>query len=270
MIAFITLASRARLDHLRRQQQRMARRHPDVARVVVWLDADPAPEEVGAAAEVVHVPPGAGGMRLAAGRNAGAGTAIASGADLLIFLDADCLPGDSLVGYYQRAATEHPRAICCGPVSYLPEGVIVSADAELASLTDPHPARPAPADGAVHAASPEDYPLFWSLSFAMTADGWQATGGFHTEYAGYGGEDTDFAFAARGAGIPMLWVGGAHAYHQYHPTSQPPWQHLDDILRNGRLFSSRWGSWPMKGWLTAFAEAGAIERTAEGWARTGS
>jgi GT2 family glycosyltransferase len=110
--------------------------------------------------------------------------------------------------------------------------------------------------------------LFWSLSFAVTADTWLAVGGFEESYEGYGGEDTDFAFTARAAGVPLVWVGGAHAYHQYHPTSAPPWQHLDDILRNGRLFADRWGSWPMEGWLEAFAAAGAIEQTPTGWTRT--
>ena len=49
--------------------------------------------------------------------------------------------------------------------------------------------------------------------------------------------------------------------------SSPPWQHLDDILRNGAAFSERWGEWPMGGWLEAFAAAGAIERRGDGWVR---
>ena len=42
---------------------------------------------------------------------------------------------------------------------------------------------------------------------------------------------------------------GARAYHQHHPSSSPPVQHLADILRNGALFRRRWGRWPMEGWL---------------------
>jgi len=64
-------------------------------------------------------------------------------------------------------------------------------------------------------------------------------------------------------------VGGAHAYHQWHPTTTPPWQHLDDILRNSATFARRWGEWPMAGWLRAFEAAGAIEWNGQGWARTG-
>jgi N-acetylglucosaminyl-diphospho-decaprenol L-rhamnosyltransferase len=148
--------------------------------------------------------------------------------------------------------------------------VDVADDAALAAATNPHAARPAPAPGGVLAATPDQYPLFWSLSFAMTAAAWRdrTTPRFDEGYEGYGGEDTDFAFALRDAGTPMAWVGGADAYHQYHPTSKPPWQHLDDILRNGRRFAQRWGQWPMTGWLEAFEQAGAITRTGDSWARS--
>ena len=90
---------------------------------------------------------------------------------------------------------------------------------------------------------------------------------FDERYEGYGGEDTDFGFRLRDAGVPLVWVGGAHAYHQYHPTSVPPWQHLDDILRNGRHFAQRWGRWPMTGWLDAFERAGAIRCDGPDWVR---
>jgi GT2 family glycosyltransferase len=96
---------------------------------------------------------------------------------------------------------------------------------------------------------------------------WREVGGFDEAFEGYGGEDTDFAFSLRARGIPLVWVGGADAYHQYHETSSPPWQHLDDILRNGALFAEKWGEWPMGGWLAAFAEAGAVERVPGGWRR---
>ncbi|WP_305783776.1 glycosyltransferase family 2 protein [Symbioplanes lichenis] len=261
MIAVITLCSEARLDHVRRQQRLLAAE--PVRRILVWLDPTPPPAFPGA--EVVHVPPGPLGLRLAAGRNRGAA---AAGADLLVFLDADCLPGPGLLARYEAAARAHPDAILCGPVTYLPESVLPEDAASLPSLTSPHAARPAPPDGENLVAGPDDYRLFWSLSFAVTASTWDTLGGFCEDYEGYGGEDTDLAWTARAAGVPLVWTGGAHAYHQYHPTSSPPWQHLDDILRNGRLFAGRWGFWPMRGWLDAFAAAGAIERTPTGWRRT--
>ncbi|WP_067499074.1 glycosyltransferase family 2 protein [Actinoplanes sp. TFC3] len=263
MTAVITLCSAARLDHVRRQQRLLAAQ--PVHRVLVWLDPEPPPPVAEfAGAELVHVPPGPAGLRLAAGRNHGAA---AADADLLIFLDADCLPGPDLLDRYGCAARAHPDGVLCGPVTYLPEGVLPEDAASLPSLTSPHAARRAPPAGSTVVAGPDDYRLFWSLSFAVTAATWDTLGGFFEGYEGYGGEDTDLAWTARTAGIPLVWVGGAHAYHQYHPTLSPPWQHLDDILRNGRLFASRWGFWPMQGWLDAFAAAGAIELTLSGWQR---
>lgn len=262
--AIITLASRARLDHLLRQEEWIRDVAPDAIRVVVQLDEEPDPAF---GPDALHVPPGAGGLRLAAGRNHGAAEAIARGADLLVFLDVDCLPYPGLLAAYEGASTGG-RELLCGPVTYLPEGVIPGSPADADAHLDPHSARPAPADGVVQPATAADWDLFWSLSFACTPDTWAAIGGFHERFEGYGGEDTDFAWTARDAGAHLLWVGGAHALHQYHPTSKPPWQHLDDILRNGRLTAERWGRWPMLGWIEAFAAEGAVEFVDGDWRRT--
>jgi GT2 family glycosyltransferase len=117
-----------------------------------------------------------------------------------------------------------------------------------------------------------EHRLFWSLSFALTARTWHETGGFCEDYTGYGGEDTDFALTAAARGVGLWWVGGAPAYHQHHPVSRPPVEHLDDILRNGALFRKRWGTWPMEGWLRGFAERGLVvhDRDTDTWRRTGN
>ena len=109
--------------------------------------------------------------------------------------------------------------------------------------------------------------MMLALSFAVAADTWQRLGGFCEEYAGYGGEDTDLARSARARGIGLGCVGGARAYHQHHPVSSPPVEHLDDILRNGRLFHERWGEWPMTGWLEEFERRGLIRREGGHWTR---
>ncbi|MDD7961438.1 glycosyltransferase family 2 protein [Microbacterium thalli] len=258
--AVITLCSSPRLEHLRNQLRATAA----VPRIVVWI-GDDEPPELDAEA-VVRMPPGASGLRLAAARNAGAREATARGATLLIFLDADCVPAPGLVDAYRAAADRSPDAVLCGPVTYLPPGAALD-DAALRAATAPHAARPAPSPGELRRATAAEYPLFWSLSFALAPAVWREAGGFDEVFEGYGGEDTDFAFSLRARGIPLVWVGGADAYHQYHETSSPPWQHLDDILRNGALFAEKWGAWPMGGWLAAFAEAGAIERVPGGWRR---
>ncbi|MEF2978542.1 glycosyltransferase family 2 protein [Subtercola sp. YIM 133946] len=307
-VAVVTLVSGARLDRARAQWAALdAAGAGDAAVYAVWLDVDAPPADLvepaelteaadlmepadlvepaelaaapdarpatspatmGRRATVLHVPPGHDGLRLAAGRNAGAAAAIADGADLLVFLDADCIAGRDLFARYFAASLDHPDAVLCGPVTYLPEGFDYTGPAGLAAATAPHPARPAPPAGETVVAGELDYRLFWSLSFAVTAYTWQRTGAFFEGYEGYGGEDTDFGSTLAERGIPLVWVGGAHAYHQYHPTSSPPWQHLDDILRNAELYFRRWGRWPMEGWLSAFAEAGAISWREGRWVRS--
>lgn len=278
--AVITLFSAGRIEHVQRQIETVRHTFAPGIRlrhIAVCLDSHAAGASCISAIDagfagtsVLHVAPGPAGMRLARARNEGAAAALQAGARLFVFLDADCLPGPTLLPRYADAARIHPAAILCGPVTYLPETQQTFDADVLQAATDPHPARAFPTDGQLKIATAAEYPLFWSLSFALTAQTWAATGGFCEDYEGYGGEDTDFAYAARRDAIALAWVGGAHAYHQHHPTSSPPWQHLDAILRNGKVFADRWGEWPMSGWLDAFADAGAIEYAHGVWMRTAS
>ncbi|GAA4921428.1 galactosyltransferase-related protein [Nesterenkonia rhizosphaerae] len=177
--------------------------------------------------------------------------------DLLIFLDVDCIPHPDLVRGYLQAAQENPGALLCGPVAYLPETDLQDLSPRyLDSLAEPHPARPAPEPGQYTQDS--NYDLFWSLSFAVRRSVWENIGGFDERFTGYGGEDTDFAQQARSRGVGLCWVGSARAYHQHHPVSNPPVEHLDDILANGRRFANKWGRWPMQGWIAAFQERGLV------------
>ena len=68
-----------------------------------------------------------------------------------------------------------------------------------------------------------------------------ALGGFRESYRGYGGEDIDFGQLAKLGSIPLRWIGGVGAFHQYHRVSDPPVEHLDDILRNAEVFHETWG-----------------------------
>ena len=202
--------------------------------------------------------PGQHGLPLAAARNLGAAVALDLGADLLIFLDVDCLPDPDLVGCYLDAAQDpaYANSVLCGPVAYLPPPGREGYDLESLRDHPPHPARPAPERGERRPGG--DPRLFWSLSFATTAATWTRIGGFCEIYQGYGAEDTDFGFAARAAGVDLTWVGGAIAHHQWHPSQDPPENHLDDILRNAAIFAERWDQWPMEGWLAAFRDRGLI------------
>jgi GT2 family glycosyltransferase len=228
---------------------------PDVADIV-------ADEE--SPASVIDLPV-AEPLPIAYGRNQGAVAALRSAAELLVFLDVDCIPDAELVGRYHDTAgqPQYANTLLCGPVTYLPPpGPRGYRLDDLRAHIDPHPARPQPREDQVVRTT--DYALFWSLSFAVAASTWTRIGGFCEQYRGYSGEDTDFAQSAAAQDVSMHWVGGAHAFHQFHPTADPPVQHVDDIVRNARIFHRRWGWWPMQGWLAGFEEAGVITRDASG------
>jgi hypothetical protein len=101
------------------------------------------------------------------------------------------------------------------------------------------------------------YHLFWSLNFACRGSTFARIGGFDEGYQGYGGEDTDFAFRARHEGVALI-DNSAMAFHQYHPTYDPPLNHFADIVANAQRFHRRWGVWPMEGWLRGFCEEGLL------------
>lgn len=263
-----------RHDHLVRQFDGLRAGLDQPDHHVVVAMGDPGVAEVPgrqAPATVLAIPAGPAGLPLAAARNAGGAAACANGADVLIFLDVDCIPGPTLVRRYAEAAAHpgHGGHLLSGPVHYLPPAPPGGYDlGALAELAGPHPARPVVAPDEIIEA---DHRLFWSLSFAVATPVWDAVGGFCETYTGYGGEDTDFAETAAAAGVGLRWVGGATAYHQYHPVSRPPVEHVDDVLRNGAAFHRRWGWWPMRGWLDAFAELGLIRHDAatDTWTRSG-
>ncbi|GAB3026344.1 glycosyl transferase family A [Nocardioides flavus (ex Wang et al. 2016)] len=270
-VAVVTIAH-GRHDHLAGQHRSLARGSalPDTYLVVAMDDPGIVEEHVGALArEVVHLPRARGGaLPLASARNLGVRTALDRGADVVVLLDVDCLAGERLVAAYAEVVTARPGWIWSGPVTYLPpppaEGY-PEDPADLAAWDDPHPARPRPEPGElVHAGDPD---LFWSLSFAVDAPTWRHLGGFCEDYVGYGGEDTDLGRTAVALGIGLGWVGGARAFHQHHPVSSPPVEHLDDILRNGRVFHERWGEWPMTGWLEEFERRGLVRRLNGHWVR---
>ncbi len=143
--AVITPVS-GRHHHLALQQRGLAAgsRPPDQY-VVVAMD-DP---ELGAvvdcrkpAATVVDCPVRNGRLPLARARNLGAFRALEGGADLLVFLDVDCVPGERLLERYRQVAldAEHQHSLLCGTVSYLPPpgpgGYRLTG---LPALAGPHP-----------------------------------------------------------------------------------------------------------------------------------
>ncbi|WP_163802158.1 glycosyltransferase family 2 protein [Mycolicibacterium sediminis] len=236
-------------------------RTPDV-RCVVAMDDDEVVRHVPSDAEVVPCARSGDALPLARARNVGARRALDRGADLLVFLDVDCIPGATMLERYVAAHQRVDRpTLLAGPVTYLPQASDGYALDDLPAATRPHPARPNPSDGDLLDGT--DHDLFWSLSFGASNTTWQRIGGFCEDYEGYGGEDTDFAATAASHGVALTWVGGAHAYHQHHPVSDPPVEHLRDIVANATVFRKRWGRWPMPGWLDEFERRGLIVRAGE-------
>lgn len=236
--AVVTIVA-GRHEHLARQRAALP---ADTHHVVVAMRAWEAGALRELGGDVVSLAGPADPLPLARARNVGAAHALRAGAELLVFLDVDCIPGPRMLERYTQAALERPADLLCGPVAYLPEGC---------GPARPHPARPVPPEDGVEGGG--DHRLFWSLSFALTGETWERIGGFSEAYVGYGGEDTDFGQVARAGGVELTWVGGAWAFHQHHDSTPPAQRHRDAILANAQVFYDRWGWWPMEGWLAEIA-----------------
>ncbi|MGB3827802.1 MAG: galactosyltransferase-related protein [Ornithinimicrobium sp.] len=258
----IVTVAHGRHSHLEHQLRLLTHTDPDSAQVVVAIEdrgiAQVVQDHRGQRdVDVISLDSHPLGLPLAWARNMGVRHALARGADLIVLLDVDCVLGEGTMATYAEAAALSGPALLCGPVSYLREGTPPPPLPEdLRGLRGPHPARPDLARGTLLTSG--DHNLFWSLNAALTRETWSQVGGFCEDYVGYGGEDTDFGWTARAHGVDLVWVGGADAYHQHHPVSSPPVEHLEAIVRNAQLFHGRWGHWPMLGWLEAFAERGLV------------
>ena len=196
-------------------------------------------------------------LPLAAARNAAARAATGTA---LVFLDMDCIPTPSLIADY-AAGLDTLDGLLMGEVMYLPGGAAQGAwtyDA-FAAVAERHSDRRGPPSHGIELCA--DYRCFWSLNFAMLRTTFLATGGFDERYVGYGGEDTDFGKTISVAGIPIAWIKGALAYHQYHPHHMPPVHHLDSVVRNAELFEAKWGYRTMGHWLLAFRLMGLVDDT---------
>ncbi|MFC6790089.1 glycosyltransferase family 2 protein [Methylobacterium komagatae] len=243
---------RGRADRLRNLMRGLAAQTVRPRELVIaWMQPEPAPDLPDAGCPVRHILVPGEAMPLAAARNRAAS---AASADLLVFLDVDCIPSPTLIAAYAQAAAA-ARGLFLGEVRYLPQGPVDLA--ALDRLSEAHPARPTPPDSGLR--REPDAGQLWGLSFALSAADWRAVGGMDETYTGYGGEETDFAARLAATGLPTYWVAGARAYHQHHPVHVPPLQHFAPILANAARFRARHGRWCMTYWLGQFRSAGLID-----------
>lgn len=199
-------------------------------------------------------------LPLAAARNA---VARAATGEVLIFLDADCIPAPSLCSDYTAAIAVFD-GLLMGEVMYLPGGAAApdwSFD-QFEAVAVRHSDRRAPPPEGIERCG--DYRCFWSLNFAMRRATFLASGGFDERFVGYGGEDTDFSKSLGRAGVEIAWMRGARAYHQYHPHHMPPIHHIESVVRNAELFARKWGYRTMDHWLRAFRMMGLIADEPDG------
>lgn len=278
-LAVLTLAH-GRHDHLRGQIAGLTRgrTRPDLHVIAAMDDraiaqvAGAAWEQSGASVDLVIVDlmSDPRGLPLAQARNRAAKAAIGRQAEHLVFLDVDCIPGpEALAAYAQHLGVNDASrpAIVGGDVAYLPPLPAGQTDwtANLDRLAEQgeHRLDRVRLEAGERRAE-TDLNRFWSLSFALTADDFLASGGFCEDYVGYGGEDTDFAQQIKAAGGSLTWIGGATAYHQHHASESPPVRQREAVVRNAGIFADRWGWWPMQGWLEGFRQRGLAAIDAEG------
>ncbi|MGW8136546.1 galactosyltransferase-related protein [Sphingomonas zeae] len=256
MISVVTLAG-GRPDHLRNVVTGLARQTMLPAELIVAVIQDTPYDLPEAPFPIRQMMVSGPHLPLAAARNAAAKAAVG---DKLVFLDMDCIPTPDLVADYDRFLTEED-GLLMGEVMYLPGGATQGdwrCD-EFAQVAVRHSDRRGPPPQGIERC--EDYRCFWSLNFAMRRATFLATGGFDERYAGYGGEDTDFGKLVAQAGVPIAWIKGGLAYHQYHPHHMPPVHHIDSVVRNAELFEAKWGYRTMGHWLHAFRLMGLIDDT---------
>ncbi|WP_230482957.1 galactosyltransferase-related protein [Sphingomonas sp. Leaf21] len=256
MISVVTLAG-GRPDHLRNVVLGLSRQTLRPAELIVAVIQDETYDLPDAPFPVRQMRISGPRLPLAQARNAAAKAAIG---DKLVFLDMDCIPTPTLLADYDRCLDEMD-GLLMGEVMYLPGGATEGEwryDDFAARAVRHSDRRGPPPEGIERCA---DYRCFWSLNFAMRRATFLATGGFDERYSGYGGEDTDFGKLVDRAGVPIAWIKGGLAYHQYHPHHMPPVHHIDSVVRNAELFEAKWGYRTMGHWLHAFRLMGLIDDT---------
>jgi len=162
--------------------------------------------------------------------------------EFLIFLDVDCIPSETFI---EKMFTDLQKNFGCimGNPYYLEAHTDIKNE-DLKNSSKPHPVRPY----VKKLSSCNDYNLFWSLCFGIKKSVFLEIKGFDTNFNGYGGEDTDFAWKLEKHNIPF-YLTEHLVFHQQHPVYSPPLNHLNAIIQNVNILKRNGenGSWKT-GW----------------------
>ena len=265
-VSVLTLV-RGRQDHLDHLVAGLeAQRFPPDELVIAYMQPDAPTVPDGGLFPITMVRVEGEPMPLAAARNRAAERAEG---DVLAFLDVDCIPDPEFVRRAGEANAHDAHGVYLPEVRYLPgterDWRRPDGSPDYALLEDTgvrHPSK-RPLDGTDFSRI-EDFGELWGLAFIMAAEMWSAAGGMDEDFIGYGAEETDLAQRLKHSGAAMYWLGGTVCFHQHHHVHKPPLQHFDSIVRNARLYRSRWGEWCMQYWLDDFERRGLVRRGADG------
>lgn len=186
-----------------------------------------------------------GGLSLARARNAAADRARG---DVLVFLDADCVPAPSFVREVVEALARRECVVMGTTVHRRPRSAASALAAEVPRpILAPHQQQ--------RLLEPE---AFDATCFGISREAFLGVGGFEGAYRARGGEDVDFACKCRMVGLP-LWQIGARCFVGASGAPSPPRPPLQDLMHNASLFQARWGRFPESDWLRELVVSGRVQ-----------
>lgn len=216
--------------------------------------------------------PGPVRARRVLARDTGARAAIAAGAELLIFLDADALPSLHLVERYAEALARgsedgRPQILCGGLVDPGPRPEAGYEWSRLDQLVAEELAAGGLGAGEV---APEPRPeRFRSASFGITAADVERIGGVVGPDLATSDHDLDLVSRLREADGRLAWLGGVTAARRPRSLADVTPAELESLVRAANRYEERWGTRLAGVPVVLAAErAGLLRRDADGRWRT--